>query len=144
MMTVTFVMVTMQIFLSAAFLRAKAAEFNDAYNWIQEDFEQVLTQAKSYEMGVAPFSGRCSTGTLASGFVNDAGAGLGGATVNLGTKDFGGGTYQLVRTATNVGTLDPTRLVNVNYLVRGANGGKVILNLDTKVLIYSAFNCPPN
>ena len=31
-MTLTFVIVTMQLFVTAAFLRAKAVEFNDAYN----------------------------------------------------------------------------------------------------------------
>ena len=141
-MTVTFVMVTMQVFLSAAFLRAKAAEFNDAYNWIQEDFEQVLTQAKSYEMNTLPFSTQCNAGTLASSFVSDSSVGLGGSIVTLGTKQFSGSSYQLIRTATNVGTLDPSRLVNVNYAVQSPTTSKVILDIDTKVLIYAAFNCP--
>ena len=137
-----FLIVTMQIFVSAAYLRARANQFNDSYNWIQEDFEQVLTKAKSYEMQASPYSAQCNTGTLASGFIADANIGLDGANANLGTRQFGGKTFQLLRTASNIGTLDETRLVTVNYTLTDSVTGDTLLDIDTKVTIYAAFNCP--
>ena len=141
-MTLTFVIVTMQLFVTAAFLRAKAAEFNDAYNWIQEDFEQALTQARTYEINAVPFSTRCETGTLASEFINDPLNGLGGANVTLGTREFGGQRYELVRSATHLGTLDSTQLVAMKYQVQTPVQARVILDIDTQVLIYAALKCP--
>lgn len=140
-MTITFLMVTMQILLSAALLRAKATEYNDAYNWIQEDFEQVLTKAKAYEMQAFPYSAQCNGRTLAQDFIADSSQGLGGGTQSLGTRSFGGSTFNLTREASNQGTIDPSRLLNINYSIAHPNG-KVILELDTKVLIYADFNCP--
>lgn len=141
-LTLIFLSVTMQIFISAAYLRAKANEYSDAHNWIQEDFEQILTKAKRYEMQAIPYSSHCGAGTLASSFITDDTEGLGGQTTQLGARNLGGQTLRLTRKATNVGTLDESRLLTVNYKITRSGSGETVVDIDTKVTIYAAFNCP--
>ena len=142
MITLIFLTVTMQIFVSAAYLRAKAREYDEIYNWVQEDFEQILTKAKTYEMQTIPHSSFCATGQLASSFISDAAQGLGGNTADLGERTFGTRTMQLSRTASHTGTLDPSRLLDVTYQITQVGTGESILEIETKVAIYAAFNCP--
>ena len=146
MITTTFLMITLQLMLSAAVLRAKATEYNDAYNWIQEDFEQILTKAQSYEIQAQPFSTLCNptnaSNGLAANFVGDAEEGLGGASVNLGQRSFGGKTFSLRRIADYQNTLEPNRLISLKYVISNVDGNQTILELDTRVIVYSAFNCP--
>ena len=139
--TLTFLMVTLQIFMAAAYLRAKTVEYDTMYDWVQEDFEQILSKAKSYEREILPFSPRCHSNTLASSFITDRTNGLGGANSDLGSRVFHSQTYALQRTVTTSGT-DPSRLLNIHYDVTLADKNDTLLSIDTRVSIIAAFNCP--
>ena len=142
----TFLVVTMQIFLSAAVLRAKASEYNEAYNWIQEDYEKILTKAQTYEMHAQPYSTLCNPLNpdhgLAASFVGHQTQGLGGASVNLDPRAFGGQTFSLVRTADYARTVEPNRLIALTYELVNVSTNQTVLEMETKVMIYAAFNCP--
>ncbi|MCM1983073.1 PilW family protein [Lyngbya confervoides] len=144
--TLSFLMITLQIFLSAAYLRARSTEYNETYNWIQEDFEQVLTKAKAYQVQVKPYSSQCGAANpdngLAAGFIADSADGLGGSSATLGTRTYGGKNLELRRTASYNDTLDPNRLIKLQYAIVPPGGSPPVLELETKVVIYAAFNCP--
>ena len=146
MLSLIFMSISMHIFVSSAFLRSQSTKYNDAYNWVQEDFEQVLSKAQTFQLNATPYPSQCDATTanagLAASFLGDGTNGLGGTSVNLGQRTFGGATFVLTRTGDYNSTRDPYRLLNVNYTVTPVGGGASILDLDTKVLIYSSFNCP--
>ena len=141
-----FVSVTLQMFVSAAFFRAKGEQYDQAYNWIQEDYEMVFTEATQYQANVLPASSMCAATTpnngLAAGFVNDPTVGLGGTTITLGPRTFGGQSFMLTRTANYATSDDPYKLVALTYTVTPTNGGVAIANSDSEVMIYAGLKCP--
>jgi Tfp pilus assembly protein PilV len=146
MLSMIFVMITMQMFVSAAFFRAKSSQYNFAYNWMQEDFEEVLNKANRYEMAATPYSSYCNASDASNGlaaqFVNDASSGLGGNSVSLGTRNLGGIEYTMTRSGNYASTSDPQKLLQVSYSVAPAGGGARVAELDAEVLIYAGFRCP--
>jgi prepilin-type N-terminal cleavage/methylation domain-containing protein len=142
-----FVAVTMQTIVAAAFFRARAEQFDEAVNWIQDDLESVIKRAGQYETDVFPrsYSSKCnapnSANGLPAGFIQDA-AGLGGAEVTVGTKSFGGQTFVLKRSADYAASSDPNLLLRVTYEVIPEGGGQAVATTTTEVLPYAVLRCP--
>jgi prepilin-type N-terminal cleavage/methylation domain-containing protein len=140
-----FVSVTMQMFVSAAFFRARADQYNQAFNWIQEDYESVFTKANQYEMNAQPYSTLCDATNpvsgLAASFLNDATNGLGSSTTTLGPRQFGGKSFILTRTGDYANSPDPYKLLQLNYRVALADGSGEVARISTEVAIHSAFKC---
>jgi prepilin-type N-terminal cleavage/methylation domain-containing protein len=146
MVSSIFVAITMQSIVTAAFFRARAEQFDEAVNWIQEDLESVIKRAGRYETDTfpRPFSSRCDAVNVAdalpAGFISDA-AGLGGAVVTVGTKSFGGKSFELKRTADYATSSDPRVLLKVLYEVVPVGGGVAIATTTTEVLPYAVLRC---
>jgi prepilin-type N-terminal cleavage/methylation domain-containing protein len=146
MVAAIFVAVTMQALVSAAFFRARAEQFDEAANWIQEDLEAVINRAGQYEMSAMPYSTRCvipptsAVNGVAAGFLSDA-TGLGGTSTALGPKSFGGKSFTLLRTATTA-TADPYRLLQLTYTVTPEEGGPAVATITTEVIPYAVLKCP--
>ncbi len=147
MVTLIFLSVTMQMFVSASILRAKSDRYNSAYNWMQEDYETMLAKANAYEIDAVPYSNFCNPASAASGlaanFITDTTQGLGGATTTLGPKSVGGQDFYLTRTASYAGSADPEKLVSVQYALVPVGGGASVFQLSAEVAIYAAFKCLP-
>jgi type II secretory pathway pseudopilin PulG len=145
MVTMIFVAIMLQMFVAAAFFRSKGVQYNQAFNWIQEDYELVFKRASEYEANVEPASTLCAATTpadgLAANFLNDTTLGLGGTTVNLGPKTFGGQSFFLTRTGNYASSANPYKLLKLNYTVTPTSGGDAIANLNTEVVIYAGFKC---
>lgn len=143
MISMIFLSITMQIFVAAAFLRAQSTKYNDAYNWVQEDFEQLLSKAQNYQLAASPYPAQCDAETpddgLAASFLQDV---MEGETVNFGPRDFGGKSFMLTRMGDYSQTTSPDRLLNIRYSITPVNGGPDFFSLDTKVVLYAAFKCP--
>ncbi len=143
MLSLIFVTITMQIFVTAAYLRAQSTQYNDAYNWVQEDFEQVMSLAQNYQLGASPYPAQCEAETpdtgLAASFLNDV---MEGESMTSGPRDFGGRSFMLTRTGDYNTSTSPDRLLNVNYSIVPVGGGETFFTLQTKVLIYAALKCP--
>jgi prepilin-type N-terminal cleavage/methylation domain-containing protein len=141
-----FVAITMQSIVTAALLRAKAEQFDETVNWIQEDLELVIKRAGQYESDTfpSPFSSRCNAVNVAdalpAGFISDT-AGLGGAVVTVGTKSFGGKSFELKRTADYATSSDPRVLLKIFYEVIPVEGGSAIATTTTEVLPYAVLRC---
>ncbi len=146
MTTMIFVTVTLQMFVSAAFLRSKGDQYDQAYNWIQEDHERVFAKANQYEASAVPASTLCAATNpnngLAASFLNDSTLGLGGKTAIIGTKTFGGNTFTLTREADYALSVDPYKLLEINYTVTPSNGGAAVAQINTEIAIYAGFKCP--
>jgi prepilin-type N-terminal cleavage/methylation domain-containing protein len=146
MITLIFITVMLQLFFSAAFLRGRADQYEQAYNWIQEDFEVVLNRATVYEPNPQYFFPLCAATVPASGlaanFLNDAVRGLGGATATIGPRSFGGKSFVMTRTGDYANSADPYKLLQLNYSVVEVGGGKEVAKIGGEVAIYSAFRCP--
>jgi prepilin-type N-terminal cleavage/methylation domain-containing protein len=146
MVAAIFVTVTMQALVSAAFFRARAEQFDEAVNWIQEDLEAVINRAGQYEMSATPYSTRCVTSPtpavngVAAGFLNDT-TGLGGTSATLGPRSVGGKSFTLLRTATTA-TADPYRLLQLTYTVTPEQGGPAVATITTEVIPYAVLKCP--
>ena len=146
MVSSIFVAITMQTIMAAAFFRARAEQFDEAVNWIQEDLESVIKRAGRYEADTfpRPYSSRCDAVNVAdalpAGFISDA-AGLGGAVVTVGTKSFGGKSFELKRTADYANSSDPRLLLKVFYEVIPVGGGIAIATTTTEVLSYAVLRC---
>ena len=145
MTAMIFVTVTMQMFVSAAFLRSKGDQYDQAYNWIQEDHEKVFAMANQYEASAVPASALCGATNpangLAASFISDATLGLGGQTAVIGTRTFGGNSFTLTRTADYALSADPYKLLEINYTVTPASGGAAVAQINTEVAIYAGFKC---
>jgi hypothetical protein len=145
MVTMIFVTIMLQMFVSAAFFRSKGFQYNQAFNWIQEDYELAFKRASEYEANVEPASTLCAATTpadgLAANFLNDTTLGLGGTTVNLGPKTFGGQSFFLTRTGNYASSANPYKLLKLNYTVTPTSGGDAIANINTEVVIYAGFKC---
>jgi type II secretory pathway pseudopilin PulG len=146
MVAMIFITITLQMFVAAAFFRAKGDQYNQAFNWIQEDYEIVFKQASEYESNVEPASTLCAATTSANGlaanFLSDTTRGLGGATTTIGPRTFGGKSFLLTRTGNYANSADPYKLLKLNYTVTEPNGGAAIANINTEVAIYAGFKCP--
>ena len=82
--------VALQMFISAVYLRSRSQEFGDAYQWVQEDFENVRQQAVSFESAALPYSPYCGAipaNSLAARFITNV---LGGSSVSMGPRTLGG------------------------------------------------------
>ncbi len=146
LLTATYLGITMNIMVAAAFLRAKATEYNEVYNWIQDDFEQVVSKAKSYESQALPYSTLCNPTNFSNGltanFIADNNNGLGGENINLGNRSYGTQTFSLSRSASPENNYDPNRLMKIKYTITDTGKNKKIIEIDTKVILSSGFNCP--
>ncbi|HEY9828453.1 MAG TPA: prepilin-type N-terminal cleavage/methylation domain-containing protein [Stenomitos sp.] len=146
MVTMIFVSITMQMFVTAAFLRSKADQYNQAYNWIQEDYEGVVNKASQYEAGSVPFSPLCSATNPANGlaatFLSDAVNGLGGTTVTLGPKPIAGKTFTLTRVGDYATSDNPYKLLKLKYTVTATDGSLIAADLSTEVVLYAGLRCP--
>lgn len=145
MLTMIFISITMQLFVSAAFLRSKADQYNQAFNWIQADYEIVFGKASQYEADAQPASTLCSATApangLAASFLNDATLGLGGTTASIGPKTFGGKSFMLTRTGDYTTSDNPYKLLKLSYAVTPTDGGAAIATINTEVAIYAGFKC---
>jgi prepilin-type N-terminal cleavage/methylation domain-containing protein len=145
LITMIFIAIMMQMFVTAAFFRSKADQYNQAFNWIQEDYEGVFNKASQYEANVEPVSTLCSATSpasgLAAGFLSDTTSGLGGTTVTLGPKDLGGKSFMLTRTGDYETSNDPYKLLKIAYIVAPTDGGATIANINTEIAIYAGFKC---
>jgi prepilin-type N-terminal cleavage/methylation domain-containing protein len=146
MVTMIFIAITMQMFVSAAYFRSKGDQYNQAFNWIQEDYEGVFNKASQYENDVQPASALCSATTpangLAASFLADTTLGLGGTSTTLGPKTFGGKSFMLTRSGDYATSDNPYKLLRLNYAVTPSTGGAAIANINTEVVIYAGFKCP--
>jgi prepilin-type N-terminal cleavage/methylation domain-containing protein len=146
MVAMIFITVTLQMFVAAAYFRSKGDQYNQAFNWIQEDYETVFNRASEYENNVEPASTLCAATNpangLAANFVSDATRGLGGATTTIGPRTFSGRLFLLTRTGDYTNSANPYKLLKLNYTVTEANGGAAIANINTEVAIYAGFKCP--
>lgn len=134
--------IALQMFLTTAYMRARAKQFDDAYAWIQEDFETVRAQAAEFEQGALPYSSHCGTpNNLAATFITDDTVGLGGTSATLGTKTLNGKDYELTRTATP-SDIAPERLVALQYELISIENGNPVFEIDAEVVMYAAFRCP--
>jgi type II secretory pathway pseudopilin PulG len=145
MLAMIFIAIAMQIFVSAAFLRSKADQYNQAFNWMQEDYEKVFSLASKYEADAQPASTLCSAtdpaNGLAASFLADTSQGLGGTTITLGPKSFGGKSFLLTRTGNYAASNNPYKLLKLTYAVSSTDGGTEIAKINTEVAIYAGFKC---
>lgn len=137
-----FTSVTMQALITSAAFRAKATQHDEAFSWIQDDLEAVVTQAHAYEMDVIPYSSRCNAASaaagVAGGFISES---LGGSVTTLGTRDFGGQTFVLERTA-NVAPSDTMRLVELTYTVTPPGNQEALSTIKSEVIPQAVLRCP--
>jgi prepilin-type N-terminal cleavage/methylation domain-containing protein len=141
-----FLSVALQIMVSAAFLRSKASQYNEAFNVIQQDYETVFNKATEYENSVSPYSQKClatnSANGLAASFIGDAATGLGGSSSSIGPITLSGKSFTMTRTADYASSDDPYRLVRLTYAVTPTAGGSSVVNIATEVVLYAGFKCP--
>lgn len=146
MVAMIFVTIMLQMFVSAAFFRSKGDQYNQAFNWIQEDYEEVFNKASQYENNVEPASTLCSATNpangLAASFLADTTLGLGGTTATLGPKTIGGKSFTLTRTGDYATSDNPYKLLKLIYTVTPTDGGAAVANINTEVAIYAGFKCP--
>ena len=146
MVAIIFITVTLQMFVAAAFFRSKGDQYNQAFNWIQEDYEIAFDRASTYEANVEPASAFCAATTpangLAANFLSDANHGLGGTTVSIGPKTFGGKSFMLTRIGDYASSDEPYKLLKLTYAVTPTDGGAAVANINTEVAIYAGFKCP--
>jgi Tfp pilus assembly protein PilV len=146
MVTMIFITITMQMFVSAAFFRSRGDQYNQAFNWIQEDYEGVFNKASQYENDVEPASTLCAATTpangLAASFLADTALGIGGTAVTLGPRTFAGKSFMLTRTGDYATSSNPYKLLKLNYTVTPTDGSPAIANINTEVVIYAGFKCP--
>lgn len=140
-----FVSLSMQVIVTAAAFRAIAAQYDEAYNWIQKDLETVVNKASQYELKAYPYSTKCGATSaangFAAGFMNDATAGLDGASNTFGPKIFGGKSYMLLRTADYSSSSDPFKLLQLTYTVIPEGGGKPIATVNSEVIPQAVLKC---
>lgn len=133
----------MQALVTAAAFRGRAAQYDEAISWIQEDLEAVVSRASQYESSVLPFSSTCNATTAANGmaasFINND---LGGRTTVLGPRNLGGESHTLNRVADFAGTSDPFRLIGLFYTVTPTGGGIPVATVRTEVIPYAVLRCP--
>jgi prepilin-type N-terminal cleavage/methylation domain-containing protein len=141
-----FIGLSMQAFMVAVILKARAEQKDEATNWVQEDLELVKYQAKEYEKNAYPYSAKCNatntTNGLAASFLNDSVAGLGGASQTIGPKTFGGVPFVMTRTASYADSVDPFKLLQITYQVKSQTNGNNILTISTETIIDAALKCP--
>jgi prepilin-type N-terminal cleavage/methylation domain-containing protein len=141
-----FLSVAMQMMVSAAFFRSKADQYNQAFNWIQQDYETVFSKATEYENSVSPYSSLCLATTPASGlaasFLNNTTTGLGGSSTSIGPITLSGKSFTMTRTADYASSDDPYRLVKLTYTITPTAGGPAVVNINTEVVLYAGFKCP--
>jgi prepilin-type N-terminal cleavage/methylation domain-containing protein len=146
MVSAIFTSLTMQALVTAAAFRSKAAQYDEAVSWIQEDLEAVVSQAQQYESSALPFSLLCNATTEADGmaarFISDSTNGLGGPTATIGPRVLGGKSYTLNRTAQFDTTSDPFRLIEMIYTVTPDAGGPAVATVRTEVIPYAVLRCP--
>lgn len=146
MVAMIFITVTLQLFVAAAFFRSKGDQYNQAFNWIQEDYEMAFNRASDYEANVEPASAFCAATTpvngLAANFLSDTARGLGGTTVKVGPRTFGGKSFLLTRTGDYASSENPYKLLRLTYTVTPTDGGAGVANINTEVAIYAGFKCP--
>ncbi len=146
MVAMIFITVTLQMFVAAAFFRSKGDQYNQAFNWIQEDYEMAFNRASAYEANVEPASAFCAATApangLAANFLSDTAHGLGGTTVNVGPKTFGGKSFLLTRTGDYASSENPYKLLKLTYTVTPTDGGAEVAKINTEVAIYAGFKCP--
>ena len=134
--------VALQMFISAAYLRARSQEYGDVYQWVQEDFETVRSQAVSYESAALPYSTACGlapASNLAANFISTV---LGGSSVSLGTRSLAGQDVTLNRTATYATSAAPDRLVELQYSLVPVGEIQPSFEMMAEVVVYAAFRCP--
>jgi prepilin-type N-terminal cleavage/methylation domain-containing protein len=141
-----FIALSMQAFLIAIILKARAEQQDEAANWIQEDLEFVKHQAREYEKNAVPYSSRCeATNTangVAAGLLNDSVGGIGGTPKTDGPRILGGIPFVLTRNTDYVNTADPFKLLKITYQVTPQGGGKTIATLSTEIVPDAALKCP--
>lgn len=146
MVAMIFITVTLQMFVAAAFFRSKGDQYNQAFNWIQADYETVFNRANVYEINAVPASSLCAATApangLAANFLNDTVSGLGGATASVGPLTFGGKSFLLTRTGDYATSDDPYNLLKLTYAVTPTNGGDAVATLNAEVSIYAGLKCP--
>lgn len=141
-----FIGLSMQAFLVAIILKYRAEQQDEATNWIQEDLELVKYQAQIYEKNAYPYSPKCSatdpTNGLAASFMNDGAVGLGGSSKTFAAKYFGGVPFTMTRSATYADSVDPFKLLKINYRVTSQTDGNNIRTISTETIIDAALRCP--
>lgn len=150
MIAAVFTSLTMQALVTAAAYRSKAAQYDEAVSWIQEDLETVVSQARQYEADQLPHSTICSERSprngMAARFITDnTPAGLGatpGQPAELETRALGGQPHTLNRTAVFETTSDPLRLIELIYTVTSQTDDPPIAMVRTEVIPYSVLRCP--
>ena len=146
MVAMIFITVTLQMFVAAAFFRSKGDQYNQSFNWIQEDYEMAFNRASAFEANVEPASAFCAATTpangLAANFLSDTARGLGGTTVNIGPRTFGGKSFLLTRTGDYTSAENPYKLLKLTYTVTPTDGGAAVASINTEVAIYAGFKCP--
>ena len=145
MVVMIFVSITMQIFVSAAFFRVRAEQVNDAYTWIQEDYETLLDLSKLYENSTSFPSVRCTATSpatgLASGFIIDNALGTAGAMFSVEQRFLGSKEFELMRNLNYQNSSNPYKIVKVDYQVRSLFGGEMLAEVSTELILEAVFNC---
>ena len=145
MVILIFVSITMQIFVSAAFFRVRAEQVNDAYTWIQEDYETLLDLSKLYENSTSVPSTRCNATSpalgLAAGFIIDNALGTPGSMAAISQKYLGGKEFALWRNLNYQTSSNPFKTVKVDYEVRPLAGGQPLTEVKTELILEAVFNC---
>ncbi len=140
-----FVSLSMQAIVTAAAFRALANQYDEAYNWIQDDLEKVIYRASQYELTAYPYSSKCNATVasdgFAAGFMNDTTTGLGGAVTMVDTKNFGGKSYSLSRSADYVSSSSPYKLLKLTYTIIPTGGGSPIKTINSEVFLQAALKC---
>lgn len=141
-----FLTVLLQNIVTSAGFKVRGEQYDKAIIWIQEDLELVKYQAIEYQKNVNPYSTTCLATDPASGFaasfMNDATAGLGGASKTFPTRQIGGKPLVMTRTAAYTSSADPYKLLQLTYAVRPAAGGAEVAALSTEVVPHAALKCP--
>ncbi|PSB02945.1 prepilin-type cleavage/methylation domain-containing protein [Merismopedia glauca CCAP 1448/3] len=141
-----FIGLSMQAFLIAVILKARAEQQDEAANWIQEDLEFIKHQAREYEKNAYPYSAKCSATDVANGvaasLLNDSVGGIGGNPKTDGPRILGGVPFVLTRNADYANSFDPFNLLKITYQVTAQTGGKTIATLSTEIVPDAALKCP--
>lgn len=162
-----FTAVALQGMVIAALFKAKAQQYAEATNWIQEDLENVRYQANQFNKNSTGaiadntiHNSRCSASTRNDGYGDGSRDIISGSDITTDsnntdstkTSSFNNKQYTQRRTTTTYGSppyntatpygSPPYNVLRISYSVSPSSSNSVIATMDTEVIPDAAFQCP--
>lgn len=132
-----FMSVTMTALATASLVKARANGSTVATNWIEEDLEEVRSQAAL--ISYASNTSRCNATSTSTGF-GDALSDALPSIARGGTQTIASKTYTLNRQAT-IATAAPFEVLQLTYTVTESGSSSALTTMYTEVIPNAAFEC---